>query len=165
MALQMVKKGKSTWKAVCFNRVSTIQAKSCLANFSIHILFPQIFARREASHLFEEAGEMMGIIETQKARGLADVVAVHEQALGLVEDVIVDVADGRTSCRLVDDVAEITRRIGQFRSAIGNGRKSLRQLPILAEILLKQVVKAFQEVAVATVFLGELTLVNAVAIL
>ena len=55
---------------------------------------------------------MMGKIETQETRGLADVVAVHEQALGLVDDVIVEVADGRSSCRLVDDVAEISRRIG-----------------------------------------------------
>ena len=81
---------------------------------NINKLFPQILARRKASHLFEEAGEMMGKIEAQKARGLADVVTVHEQALGLVDDVIVDVADGRSSCGFVDDVAEITRRISQL---------------------------------------------------
>ena len=97
-----------------FNRVSTIQAKSCFAKFSIHVLFPQILARREASHFFKETGEMMGKIEAQEARGLADVVAVHEQAFGLVDDIVVDVSDGRSSCRLVDDVAEITWRIGQF---------------------------------------------------
>lgn len=57
---------------------------------------------------------MMGKIETKEPRGLADVVAVHEQTLGLVDDIVVDVADGRSSCRLVDDVAEITRRIGQL---------------------------------------------------
>ena len=57
---------------------------------------------------------MMGKIETEEARGLADVVTIHEQALGLVDDVIVDVADGRSPCRLVDDVAEISRRIGQL---------------------------------------------------
>ena len=57
---------------------------------------------------------MMGIIEAQEARGLTDIVTVHEQAFGLVDDVIVDVADGRAACRLVDDVAEITRRIGQL---------------------------------------------------
>ena len=32
---------------------STTQAKTCLADFSIQLLFPQILARREASHLFE----------------------------------------------------------------------------------------------------------------
>ena len=77
-------------------------------------LFPQILARREASHLFEEAGEMMGEIKTQEARGLTDVVTVHEQALGLVDDVVVDVTDGCSPCRLVDNVAEITWRIGQL---------------------------------------------------
>lgn len=30
-------------------------------------LSPQILARRESGHLFEETGEMMGKIETQKA--------------------------------------------------------------------------------------------------
>ena len=80
----------------------------------IHVLFPQILTRREPGHLLEKAGEMMGKIKTQEARGLADVVAVHQQALGLVDDIVVDVADGRAACRLVDDVAEITRRIGQL---------------------------------------------------
>ena len=86
--------------------------KTCLADFSIQVLFPQILARRESSHLFEEAGEMMGKIEAKKPRGFADVVTVHEQALGLVDDVIVDVADGRAACRLVDNITEITWRIG-----------------------------------------------------
>ena len=57
---------------------------------------------------------MMGKIESEEARGLADVVTVHQQALGLVDDIIMDVADGRSTCRLVDDVAEITRRISQL---------------------------------------------------
>ena len=57
---------------------------------------------------------MMGKIEAQEARGLADVVTVHEQALGLVDDIIMNVADGRSSCGFVDNVAEITRRISQL---------------------------------------------------
>ena len=57
---------------------------------------------------------MMGKIETEEARSLADVVAVHQKALGLVDDVVVDVADGCSPCRLVDNVAEITRRISQL---------------------------------------------------
>ena len=81
---------------------------------SVIVLFPQILARREPGHLLEETGEMMGKIEAEKARGLADVVAVHEQALGLVDDIVMDVADGRSSSRLVDNISEITRRIGQL---------------------------------------------------
>ena len=57
---------------------------------------------------------MMGKIEAQEARGLADVVTVHEQALGLVDDIVVDVADGRSASGLVDNVAEITWRISQL---------------------------------------------------
>lgn len=57
---------------------------------------------------------MMGIIEAKEPRSLANVVAVHEQALGLVDDIVVDVADSRAACRLVDDVAEIMWRISQL---------------------------------------------------
>ena len=97
-----------------FNRVSTIQAKTCLADSLIQVLFPQILARRESGHFFEESSEMMREIEAQEARGLADVVTVHEQAFGLVDDIVVDIADGRSSCSLVDNIAEITWRIGQL---------------------------------------------------
>ena len=57
---------------------------------------------------------MMGKIEAEEARGLADVVTVHEQALSLVDDIVMDVANGGSTCRLVDYVAEITRRISQL---------------------------------------------------
>lgn len=57
---------------------------------------------------------MMRIIEAEEARGFADVMTIHQQALGLVDDIVVDVADGRAACRLVDDVTEITWRIGQL---------------------------------------------------
>ena len=57
---------------------------------------------------------MMGKIEAEEARGLADVVTVHEQAFGLIDDIIMNVTDGRSTCRLVDNIAEITRRISQL---------------------------------------------------
>ena len=77
-------------------------------------LFPQILARRESGHLFEESSEMMRKIEAEEARGLADIVTAHEQALGLVDDIIVDVADGCSSCGFVDNIAEISWRISQL---------------------------------------------------
>ena len=57
---------------------------------------------------------MMGKIEAKEARGFADVVTVHEQALGLVDDIVVDVANGSASCGLMDDISKVTGRIGQF---------------------------------------------------
>lgn len=68
---------------------------------------------------------MVGKVEAEEAGGLADVVAVHQQALCLVNDVIVDVADGRATRCLVNDVAEVTRRIGQFRGTIGDSGQSV----------------------------------------
>ena len=99
---------------IIYKNESAIQAKAWLADFSIQVLFSQILTRREPGHLLEKAGEMMGKIEAKEARGFADVVAVHEQAFGLVDDIVVDIADGRSSCGFVDDIAEITRRISQF---------------------------------------------------
>ena len=77
-------------------------------------LFPQKLAGREACGALEKAGEMVGEIEAKQARGLADVVALHEQTLGLIDDVVVDVAYSCATSCLVDDIAEITWRIGQL---------------------------------------------------
>ena len=52
---------------------------------------------------------MIGKFEAEEVRGFADVVTVHQQALGLVDDVVVDVSDGCAACGLVDDVAEVAR--------------------------------------------------------
>lgn len=68
---------------------------------------------------------MMREVEAEEAGGLADVMSVHQETLCLVNDVIVDVADGRATRCLVDDVAEITGRIGQFRGTIGNSGQSV----------------------------------------
>ena len=57
---------------------------------------------------------MMGEVETEQARGLADIVTLHEQALGLIDDVVVDVADGGASCGLVDEVAKVAWRVGEL---------------------------------------------------
>ncbi len=70
-------------------------------------LFPQKLAGCEACHALEKAGEMMREIETEQARGLADVVALHQQTFRLIYYIIVDVADGCAACGLVDNVSEI----------------------------------------------------------
>ena len=64
----------------------------------------------------------------------------------------------------MDEIAEIARRIGQFGGAIGYGGQTERQLPVFAEIRLQQVMEALQQVVTALVFLGNLALVDAVAV-
>ena len=91
----------------------TWRSKKTILAYYVH-LFPQKLAGREACGALEKAGEMVGEIEAEQARGLADVVALHEQTLGLIDDVVVDIADGCAACGLADEVAEIARRIGQF---------------------------------------------------
>ena len=107
---------------------------------------------------------MIGEFEAEKVWGLADVVPVHQQALGLIDDVIVDVSDGCAACGLVDDVAEVARRIGQLGSAVGNGGQTMPQLAILAEILLEQGMESFQQVIAAFVLFGKLALIDAIAV-
>ena len=83
-------------------------------SMSVKNLFPQELTRCDACHLLEESCEMVWEIEAEESRCLADVMAVHQQALGLVDDVVVDVSDGRSTRSLVYEVAEIVRGIGQF---------------------------------------------------
>ena len=79
----------------------------------------------------------MGKIEAEEAGGLADVMTLHQQTFRLIDDVVVDVADGCAACGVVDDVAEVAGRIGQLGGTPGYGGQPLRQLAVLAEIGLK----------------------------
>ncbi len=74
----------------------------------LHLRLSQELAGREASDAFEETSEVVGIIEAEEAGSLVDVVAVHQQALGLVDDVFVNVADGSAARSFFNDVAKVT---------------------------------------------------------
>ena len=89
-------------------------------------LFPQKLAGRKTGDSLKETGEMVREIEAKEARGLADVVALHEQTLGLIDDVVVDIADGCAARGLVDNITEIAGRIGQFGGTISNGGQTVR---------------------------------------
>ena len=83
----------------------------------------------------------MGKIETQQAGSLADVMTLHQQTFRLIDDIMMDVTDGCTTCNLMNQIAEITGRVGQLGGTPGYGGQALRQLTVLAEIGLQQVVK------------------------
>ena len=57
---------------------------------------------------------MVGEIESEQARGLADVVTLHQQTFRLIDDIIMYVANGCAACCLMDDVAKVAGRIGQL---------------------------------------------------
>ena len=69
---------------------------------------------------------MVRKIETQQAGSLADVLTLHQQTFRLIDNIVVDVADGCAACGLVDNITEITGRIGQFGGTIGNGGQTVR---------------------------------------
>ena len=97
--------------------------KTILANY-VH-LFPQKLAGREACDALEKAGEMVGEIEAEQAGGLADVVTLHQQNFRLIDNVVVDVANSCATSCLVDNIAKITRRVGQLGCTPGNGGQAL----------------------------------------
>lgn len=107
---------------------------------------------------------MMWEVETEKTRCLAYVVTVHQQTLGLVDYVCVYVAYGSTASLPMHHIAKITWGISQFRGTIGYGGQTERELAVLTEILLQQIVKAFQYVVAILVFFRDLTLIDAVAV-
>ena len=103
-------------------------------------------------------------VETEKTRCLTYVVTVHQQTLGLVDYVCVYVAYGSTACLPMHHIAKITWGISQFRGTIGYGGQTERELAVLTEILLQQIVKAFQYVVAILIFFRDLTLIDAVAV-
>ena len=107
---------------------------------------------------------MMGKIETEQARGLADIVTLHEQALGLIDDVVVDVAYSCATSCFVDNIAKITRRIGQFGGTPSDGRLTLHHLPFLTKIGLQQIVKALKQVSLSPILFEKLALIDAVTV-
>ena len=52
----------------------------------------------------------MGKVEAEQAGGFADVMTLHQQIFRLIDDVVVDVADGCAARGFVDDVAKVARR-------------------------------------------------------
>ena len=114
--------------------------------------------------MLEQAGEMMGKIETQQAGCLADVMTLHQQTFRLIYNIVVNVADGRPACGPVDDVTEVTWRIGQLGGTPGDSGQALRQLAVLAEVGLQQIVEALQQVGFSPILFRQLAQVDAVAV-
>ena len=110
-------------------------------------MFPQELARRKSCDALEKPREMVREVEPQQARSLADIVALHQQTLGLIDDIVVYVANGRPSRSLSDDVAKIAWRVCKLRGTPCDGGQALRELAVLAEIGLQEVVKLLQQVA------------------
>ena len=50
---------------------------------------------------------MVGEIEAEQARSLVDVVTLHQQTFCLVDDVVMDIPNGCTTCGFVNDVTKV----------------------------------------------------------
>ena len=52
---------------------------------------------------------MVREIHAKEAGGLTDIVTLHEQVLGLVDNIIVDIPNSRAACCLMDNIAKVAR--------------------------------------------------------
>ena len=74
----------------------------------------QVIRRRHPRHLLEKAAEMVGILEAKEIGHFANGESLHQERFSLVYNEVVDIADcGPAGC-LVNQVAEVSGRIGEF---------------------------------------------------
>ena len=59
-----------------------------------------VFSRSDAGFVFEHAGEMMRVIETEHICRFADTSAAHEDVFRNPDDVRLDIFLGGSACRL-----------------------------------------------------------------
>ena len=107
---------------------------------------------------------MMRVFEAQKIRHFANTEAFHEERFRLVDDEIMDIADGRAAGGMMNHITEVSGRISQFRCAPGNAGKALFVLQAFGEIIYQQAVEAFEDVTFAAFLLGELPKVDSLAV-
>ena len=107
---------------------------------------------------------MVREVKTKQAGSLTDVMTLHQQTFRLIDNIVVDVANGSATSCFVDNIAKITRRVSQFRGTPSDGRQALHQLPVLTKIGLKQIVKTLQQVNLSPVLFEQLALVDTVAV-
>ena len=74
----------------------------------------QVIRRRHSRHLLEKAAEMVGILEAKEIGHFANGESLHQERFSLVYNKGVDIADCRPTGRLVNQVAEVSGRIGEF---------------------------------------------------
>ena len=78
--------------------------------YSLLILLLSIFFWRHSRKLFEEAGEVLGILEAESVGNLRDTLrGVEEQLLAQREDMLLDIILCRHSRLLTDEVAKVAR--------------------------------------------------------
>ena len=67
-----------------------------------------VFAGSDTGFVLEHAREMMRVIEAEHVCRFADAAAAHEDILRDSDDVRLDIFLGRSACRLLHQIAEIT---------------------------------------------------------
>ena len=82
-----------------------------VACFNCHteLLTAHVLPWSHAGFVFEHAREMMRVIEAEHIRRFADASAAHEDIFRNSDDVQLDIFLGGSTCRLLHQIAEITR--------------------------------------------------------
>ena len=98
--------------------------------------------------LLELAREVLGIFEAETFGGFGDGGALKQKRLRALHDEATDVGSGRLACQFADQVTEIVGGQEEFLGAIFHCRQSHRALDAVVVVMLKQVLKACQQVGV-----------------
>ena len=89
---------------------------------------------------------MVRVFEAQQVGGLVDIMAVHQEVLSLIYHKGMDIADGGAAGSFVDNISQVTGRIGQLSGAVLDGGNAEFQLFAVQIIFPQQIVEALEKV-------------------
>jgi len=84
-----------------------------------------VFSRSDAGFVFEHAGEMMRIIETEHVRRLADASTAHEDVLRQTNDVRLNIILGRRARCLFHNGCNLSAKVQFFCDICKNGSQKM----------------------------------------
>ena len=104
--------------------------------------FPYIGRGRHSEVFFEQAGEVLWIVEAQTLGCLGDAGSAGKNLLGPLHQETANVGSGRFVGQLANEVAEVVGRQKQLLGAVFHGWQAVLLLKIIVVVLAKQLLEA-----------------------
>ena len=104
--------------------------------------FSYIGRGRHSEVFFEQAGEVLGIVEAQALGSLGDAGSADKNLLGPLHQETANVGSGGFVGQLANEVAEIVGRQKQLLGAVFHGGQAVLLLKIVVVVLAKQLLEA-----------------------
>ena len=104
--------------------------------------FPYIGRGRHSEVFFEQAGEVLGIVEAQTLGCLGDAGSAGKNLLGPLHQETANVGSGGFVGQLTNEVAEVVGRQKQLLGTVFHGGQAVLLLKIVVVVLAKQLLEA-----------------------